>query len=67
LGSGKRLFLSVLIAIAASCAFMLPVATPQTHRFRHRPYQAAGDDARGLFLNVACIVVLTGFSMLFWV
>lgn len=60
--------LSVLIAIAASCAFMLPVATPPnaivfaTGHIKQQEMMRAG-----LFLNVACIVVLTGFSMLFWV
>ncbi len=60
--------LSVLIAIAASCAFMLPVATPPnaivfaTYHIKQQEMMRAG-----LFLNVACIVVLTGFSMLFWV
>jgi sodium-dependent dicarboxylate transporter 2/3/5 len=60
--------LSVLIAIAASCAFMLPVATPPnaivfaTGHIKQQEMMRAG-----LFLNIACIVVLTGFSMLFWV
>ena len=59
--------LSVLIAIAASCAFMLPVATPPnaivfaTGHIKQQEMMRAG-----LFLNIACIVVLTGFSMLFW-
>ncbi|BFO31270.1 SLC13 family permease [Klebsiella pasteurii] len=60
--------LSVLIAIAASCAFMLPVATPPnaivfaTGHIKQQEMMRAG-----LFLNIACIVVLTGFSMMFWV
>ena len=60
--------LSVLIAIAASCAFMLPVATPPnaivfaTGHIRQREMMRAG-----LFLNIACIAVLGGISMLFWV
>ncbi|EDJ9408062.1 Anion transporter [Salmonella enterica] len=60
--------LSVLIAVAASCAFMLPVATPPnaivfaTGHIKQREMMRAG-----MFLNLACIVVLTGFSMFFWV
>ena len=60
--------LSVLIAIAASCAFMLPVATPPnaivfaTGHIKQREMIRAG-----LFLNIACIAVLWGVSMLFWV
>lgn len=60
--------LSVLIAISASCAFMLPVATPPnaivfaTGHIRQQEMMRAG-----LFLNIACIIILTVFSMLFWV
>lgn len=59
--------LSVLIAIAASCAFMLPVATPPnaivfaTGHIKQREMMRAG-----LVLNIACIIVLTTFAMLFW-
>lgn len=60
--------LSVLIAVAASCAFMLPVATPPnaivfaTGHIKQREMMRAG-----LFLNFACILVLSGFSLFFWV
>jgi len=46
---------------------MLPVATPPnaivfaTGHIKQQEMMRAG-----LFLNIACIVVLTGFSMLFW-
>ncbi|EJQ0043133.1 DASS family sodium-coupled anion symporter [Salmonella enterica subsp. enterica serovar Newport] len=60
--------LSVLIAIAASCAFMLPVATPPnaivfaTGHIKQQEMMRAG-----IYLNIACIIALSGFSMLFWV
>lgn len=59
--------LSVLIAIAASCAFMLPVATPPnaivfaTGHIKQTEMMRAG-----LYLNFVCIVVLTAFCMMFW-
>lgn len=54
---------AVLIAVSASCAFMLPVATPPnaivfgTGRVPQRIMMRCG-----LFLNLSCIVVLTALS-----
>ena len=59
--------LSTLIAISASCAFMLPVATPPNAIVFASGYIEQRDMMRaGLVLNLACIVVLTLFSTLFW-
>ncbi|GAA4652765.1 DASS family sodium-coupled anion symporter [Kistimonas scapharcae] len=61
------LILSVLIAIAASCAFMLPVATPpnaivfSSGHIKQREMMRAG-----IYLNIVCIVILTGFAWLVW-
>ncbi len=59
--------LSVLIAVAASCAFMLPVATPPNaivfgsgHIKQKEMMQV------GIILNIACIVALTMIAMIFW-
>ncbi|MCG3720977.1 DASS family sodium-coupled anion symporter [Vibrio cincinnatiensis] len=61
------IILSVLIAIAASCAFMLPVATPPNaivfatgHIKQHEMMRV------GMVLNIACIVILSAIAMLFW-
>ncbi len=61
------LILSVLIAIAASCAFMLPVATPpnaivfSSGHIKQREMMRAG-----VYLNLVCIVILTAFAWLVW-
>ncbi|WP_211825694.1 SLC13 family permease [Kistimonas asteriae] len=61
------LILSVLIAVAASCAFMLPVATPpnaivfSSGHIKQREMMRAG-----IYLNIVCIVILTGFAWLVW-
>ncbi|EAC0960196.1 Anion transporter, partial [Salmonella enterica subsp. enterica] len=52
----------------ASCAFMLPVATPPnaivfaTGHIKQREMMRAG-----IYLNITCIIALSGFGMLFWV
>lgn len=59
--------LSVLIAIAASCAFMLPVATPPNAIvFASGHIKQSVMMRVGLYLNIACIGLLTMIAMLFW-
>ncbi|KJY93410.1 MULTISPECIES: SLC13 family permease [Vibrio] len=59
--------LSVLIAVAASCAFMLPVATPPNAIVFGSGHVKQSEMMRvGLILNIACIVVLTFIAMTFW-
>ncbi|NLS11361.1 DASS family sodium-coupled anion symporter [Vibrio sp. SM6] len=59
--------LSALIAVAASCAFMLPVATPPnaivfgTGHIKQREMMRIG-----VVLNIACIAVLSLFAAIFW-
>lgn len=59
--------LSALIAVAASCAFMLPVATPPNAIVFGTGHIKQKEMMRiGLVLNIACIGVLTLFAWLFW-
>lgn len=59
--------LSVLIAVAASCAFMLPVATPPNAIVFASGHIKQSEMMRvGLYLNIACIGLLTAIAMLFW-
>ena len=59
--------LSALIAIAASCAFMLPVATPPNAIVFATGHIKQKEMMRiGMVLNVACIGALTLFAWLFW-
>lgn len=59
--------LSVLIAISASCAFMLPVATPPNAIVFSTGHIAQTEMMRvGIYLNVTCIVILTLFAWLVW-
>ncbi|MDW6005021.1 SLC13 family permease [Vibrio mangrovi] len=59
--------LSVLIAVAASCAFMLPVATPPNAIvFASGHIQQSEMMRVGIFLNFACIVLLTLIAIFFW-
>ncbi|WP_162047733.1 SLC13 family permease [Vibrio taketomensis] len=59
--------LSVLIAVAASCAFMLPVATPPNAIVFGSGHIKQAEMMRvGVVLNVVCIAVLTVIAMLFW-
>ncbi|PSW06277.1 SLC13 family permease [Photobacterium lipolyticum] len=59
--------LSVLIGVAASCAFMLPVATPPnaivfgSGHIKQREMMKVG-----VALNIACIAALSMFAWLFW-
>ncbi len=59
--------LAVLIAVSASCAFMLPVATPPNaivFGTGHVPQQRMM--RVGLWLNIACIVIITLYARIVW-
>ena len=59
--------LSVLIAIAASCAFMLPVATPPNAIVFSTGHIKQSEMMRvGIYLNLICIFVLSIVAWLFW-
>ncbi len=59
--------LSALIAVAASCAFMLPVATPPNAIVFGTGHIKQKEMMRiGFVLNIACIATLTLFAWLFW-
>jgi solute carrier family 13 (sodium-dependent dicarboxylate transporter), member 2/3/5 len=69
LGENPLLF-AVPTAIGASCAFMLPVATPPNAIVYSCPLVEMRDMVRaGLWLNLICIVVLTlaSYSLTAWV
>ncbi|PSU34383.1 SLC13 family permease [Photobacterium lutimaris] len=59
--------LSALIAVAASCAFMLPVATPPNAIVFGSGHIKQSDMMKvGIYLNVLCIGVLSALAYLFW-
>ncbi|EEX93628.1 transporter, Divalent Anion:sodium Symporter family protein [Vibrio orientalis CIP 102891 = ATCC 33934] len=59
--------LSVLIAVAASCAFMLPVATPPNAIVFGSGHIKQSEMMRvGIILNLACIGALTFIALTFW-
>ncbi|MDW1914331.1 DASS family sodium-coupled anion symporter [Vibrio alginolyticus] len=59
--------LSALIAVAASCAFMLPVATPPNAIVFGTGHIKQKEMMRiGFVLNIACIAALTLFAWVFW-
>ena len=59
--------LSALIAVAASCAFMLPVATPPNAIVFGSGHIKQSDMMKvGIYLNIACIAVLSALAYLFW-
>lgn len=59
--------LSVLIAVSASCAFMLPVATPPNAIVFGTGHIKQSEMMRvGMFLNVACIALLSAIAMFLW-
>ncbi|UJF19967.1 DASS family sodium-coupled anion symporter [Vibrio sp. SS-MA-C1-2] len=61
------IILSALIAVAASCAFMLPVATPPNAIVFGSGHIKQREMMRvGIVLNVICIIALTLFAWLFW-
>ncbi|WP_028025629.1 SLC13 family permease [Enterovibrio calviensis] len=59
--------LSALIAVAASCAFMLPVATPPNAIVFASGHIKQSEMMRaGIYLNVVAIIVLSIFAWMFW-
>lgn len=59
--------LSALIAIAASCAFMLPVATPPNAIVFSTGHIKQSEMMRvGIYLNLICIFALSLVAWLFW-
>ncbi len=55
--------MSAMIAIAASCAFMLPVATPPNAVVYASGFVAQRDMIRaGFALNIMCTILLTLFA-----
>lgn len=59
--------LSALIAVAASCAFMLPVATPPNAIVFGSGHIKQSEMMRaGIYLNLACIGALSVFAWMFW-
>ncbi len=60
--------LSVLIGVAASCAFMLPVATPPPNAivFGSGHIKQREMMRVGVIVNIVCIVTLAIFAWLFW-
>jgi sodium-dependent dicarboxylate transporter 2/3/5 len=61
------LILTVIIAISASCAFMLPVATPPNALVFGSGFIQQKEMMRvGVVLNLICILVLSLISYFFW-
>ncbi len=59
--------LSALIAVAASCAFMLPVATPPNAIVYGSGFVAQKDMMRaGFWINLSCIAVISGYAWVVW-
>lgn len=59
--------LSVIIAVSASCAFMLPVATPPNALVFASGHIEQRDMIRvGVVLNIVCILALTIIAHSFW-
>ena len=60
--------LSVLIAVAASCAFMLPVATPPNAIVFGSGHIKQNEMMRvGFILNLVCVLLLTLIATILWV
>jgi len=59
--------LSALIAVAASSAFMLPVATPPNAIVYGSGFVAQKDMMRaGFWINLSCIAVISGYAWVVW-
>ena len=59
--------LSALIAVSASCAFMLPVATPPNAIVYGSGHVAQKNMMRaGFRINLSCIVVISGYAWVVW-
>ncbi|MCP5079106.1 MAG: Anion transporter, partial [Psychromonas sp.] len=59
--------LSILIATAASCAFMLPVATPPNAIVFASGHIKQQEMMRvGIVLNVLCTIMLTFIALFIW-
>ncbi|MDU8924348.1 DASS family sodium-coupled anion symporter [Pasteurellaceae bacterium LIM206] len=62
------LSLAAIIACGASCAFMLPIATPPNAIVFATGYIKQQEMVKvGLILNLACIAILGGLSYFFWI
>lgn len=61
------IILSTVIAISASCAFMLPVATPPNAIVFGSGFIKQSDMMRvGIWINLGCIAVITLYARIFW-
>ncbi|MEM5537512.1 MAG: DASS family sodium-coupled anion symporter [Paraglaciecola chathamensis] len=61
------IILSTVIAISASCAFMLPVATPPNAIVFGSGFIQQREMMRvGIWINLGCIAVITAYAKLFW-
>lgn len=59
--------LAVLIGVSTSCAFMLPVATPPNAIVYGTGYIKQKEMMKvGIFLNIACVGLLSTIAMLLW-
>ncbi|MCE1813626.1 anion permease, partial [Enterobacter hormaechei] len=59
--------LTMIIGIGASCAFMLPVATPPNAIVYGTGYIKQSEMVRvGIVLNVVCIAIISAIAWFFW-